>query len=78
VAESGGREVKVTDVATILPDGRVLTTNQTFRVRNSTGTFKWLGVTGQDGSLTCWGGPSGHEMTRYFKPDRIARISRPT
>lgn len=68
----------VTVEATTLPDGRVLSTRQTFRIRGVNGTFKWLGAIGQDGSLTCWGGTSGHEMTRYLHPERVGKISRPT
>lgn len=49
--------------------GKLLLPGTVLRIRGERGVFKFVG-TAKDGSLTVYGGPTGHEMYRNFTSDR--------
>lgn len=62
----------IADHATV--DGQVIGRDTELTVTGESGIFKfryrWL----PDGSLTCYGGPAGHEQLRSFLPERCHLI----
>ena len=45
-----------------------------FNVTGEAGSFVYRGIYPADGSITAWGGTTGHEMFRSFRPENIRRI----
>lgn len=51
-------------------DGKQIEAGEQITVDGESGLFKFKYVYLRDGSIVCWGGPSGHERTRSFQPAR--------
>lgn len=45
-------------------------------VRGERGRFVVRRVDAERGEITCWGGPTGREMWRTFRIDRVAVVHR--
>lgn len=60
----------------ILDNGAVLAHGDVFSIKGEYGKFEMRGIN-PDGSISCWGGRTGHEKWRAIRPDRVTRIHRP-
>ena len=56
-------------------DPTTLTEGQEFRVRGQRGTFVFRGIDA-DGSVRCYGGPTGRGSWRNFRADAILKVVR--
>jgi len=53
---------------------RILERNTEISITGESGRFKYLYQNNSDGSITCYGGKTGHAMYRSFMPNRVKRI----
>ena len=63
----------VTETALTIDVG-TLEVGTRFNVAGEAGSFLYRGIHPADGSITAWGGTTGHEMFRSFRPEDIRRI----
>ena len=55
-------------------NNRILERNTEISITGESGRFKYIHNNNIDGSITCYGGKTGHAMFRSFTPDRVKRI----
>lgn len=71
-----GKAVAAPLVDTVLPDGRTVRPGVEVSIRGWTGRYIYTGWVHGDGSLSLWGGVTGHEAYRAARPAAVRTIHR--